>query len=440
MHAAPRSGRPRTARRALVVTLAAASLAALPWVSRAAPDRSPAVPSTHTPGSGVIADWSRTATAVIAEDARRPTAEPFVWYGFVSAAVYNAVVGVEGRYTPYKWHPRDARGPRHASSEAAAATAARRVLLTYFPGSRTRIEAAYADSLAKIPDGPAEDRGVRFGERAAAHLIELRKNDGRGATIPFDRKPAPGVWRPTPPNHAPFGNAWMGKLRPLVVESPDQFMPPPPPTLTSKRYARDLAEVKAVGGRISKARTPWQTETARFFSDGLPHQFQAAYRDHAARRGLDIVEAARLFAAANTATADATITTWNSKFTYGLWRPVSAIRLADTDGNPATEADPSWEPLLTTPPYPEYMGGHCANDGAAMAVLDRLTGGDIDFRISSKVTGTTRTYTRSADFNRDVIGARVWSGIHFRTADVVGNRLGREIGEWTMDHHFKPLT
>ncbi|TQE19081.1 hypothetical protein Sipo8835_39990 [Streptomyces ipomoeae] len=408
----------------------------MPRVSEAAPERGSALRPT-APGSGMIVDWNRTAAAVVGEDARRPTAEPFVWYGFVSAAVYNAVVGIEGRYTPYKWHGREARARPGASSEAAAATAARRVLLTYFPASKNRIETAYADSLAKIPDGWAENEGVRFGERAAAHLVSLRENDGRDAKIPYDRKPGPGVWRPTPPGNAPFGNTWLAKLRPMVAHSPDQFLPPPPPEPTSKRYARDLAEVKAVGAKKSTERTAWQTGTALFFSDPLPQQFQAAFRDHVTRHKLDLVEAARLFAALGTATADATITTWNSRFTYALWRPITAIRLADTDGNPATEADPSWEPLLDTPPHPEYMGGHCADDGAAMAVLDRLTGGDIDFRVSSKVTGTTRAYTRSADFNRDVIGARIWSGIHFRTADVVGNRIGKEIGDWTLDHYFK---
>ncbi|MFE6362443.1 vanadium-dependent haloperoxidase [Streptomyces sp. NPDC057806] len=154
---------------------------------------------------------------------------------------------------------------------------------------------------------------------------------------------------------------------------------------------------------------------------------------------MDIVEAARLFAAVNTATTDATITTWNAKLTYALWRPVTAIRLADTDGNPATEADPAWLPLAHTPPYPDYIGGHCASSGAVMAVLDRLTGGDIDLRVHSSVTGTTRAYRDSADFNRDVIDARVWEGIHFRTADEVGNRIGRQIGRFALAHHFRPV-
>ncbi|MGV9450409.1 vanadium-dependent haloperoxidase [Streptomyces sp. NPDC003635] len=417
-------------RRTLLVGLSALTLgAALPH----APAREATPP---VPDAEVITDWNRTAVEVVSGDAQRPAAEPFVWYGFVSAAVYNAVVGIEGRYTPYKW---DVRGPRHASSEAAAAAAARRVLLTYFPNSGARIEAAYTASLAKIPDGSAEEEGVAFGERAAERLVELRRGDGRDATLTYDRTPAPGVWRPELPGYRPFANPWMARMQPMLADSPDRFMPGPPPELTSRRYARDLAEVRAMGAKDSTVRTAEQTETALFFTDPLPQQLQAAYRERVTRRNMDIVEAARLFAAANTASVDATITTWNSKLTYALWRPISAIRLADTDGNPATEADPSWLPLTNTPPYPEYMGGHCANDGAVMAVLDRLTGGDIDLRVHSAVTGTTRTYKNSADFNRDAIDARVWEGIHFRTADVVGNRVGRKIGRFAVAHYFKPL-
>ncbi|AZP20405.1 hypothetical protein EJC51_32620 [Streptomyces aquilus] len=421
----------RTLRRALLVGLTALS------VSTTVAQAQPSAPApAKRPGADVVTDWNRTAVAVIADDARRPTAEPFLWYGFVHAAVYNAVVGIEGRYAEYKW---DVRGPRFASSEAAAATAARRVLLTYFPASRERIEKAYTASLAKIPDGTARKQGERFGELAAERLIELREEDGRGERVTFAPEPAPGVWRPAPPTYSPAVNAWLGKVRPMLSDDPEQFMPGPPPALTSRRYARDLAETKAMGGRSGSKRSARQTETALFFSHPLPQQLQAGYRDHVTRHRLDIVDAARLFAAANTAAADATITTWNAKFTYALWRPIHAIRLAGTDGNPATRPDPDWTPLLDTPPYPEYIGGHCANDGAVMAVLDRLTGGDIDLRLSSTPTGTTRTYKKSADFHRDTINARIWSGIHFRTADEVGTRIGRDIGDWAMDHYFRPL-
>ncbi|CAL9559010.1 vanadium-dependent haloperoxidase [Streptomyces sp. enrichment culture] len=427
----PRSRHARPLPRALLVTVTALALGATPWTATAA------VPAASRPTApDVVLDWNRITHAVVHEDAERYTSEQTVWHGLVSAAVYNAVVGVEGRYTPYKWH---GRAPRGASSEAAAAAAAHRVLWTYFPRSRARVDRAYADSLARIPDGPAELLGVAFGERAAAHVVGLRRGDGRTTAMAYDRPPAPGVWRPTPPEHKPFHVPWLARLRPLVVESPDQFLPGPPPALTSRRYARDVAEVRALGAKDGSARTPRQTETARFFADVLTRQFQDAHRGYVRRHGLDIVEASRLFAAANTAMADATITAWNAKFGYGQWRPVTAIRLADTDGNPATEADPSWTPLLRTPPYADYVSGHNAIDGAVVGVLDRLTGGDIDLRISSKVTGTTRTYTRSADFDRDVIDARVLGGIHFRTSDEVGNRMGRQIARWTMDHHFRPV-
>lgn len=429
MQAQPPSRAVRRTLLAALTGLTALSLTAVPGASSAAaPGR--------TPDAGVITDWSTTAVQVIAEDARRPTAEPFLWYGFVSAAVYNAVVGIEGRYAEYKWN---VRGPRHASSEAAAATAARRVLLTYFPASKTRIDTAYADSLAKIPDGTAEEQGVRFGERAAARIVALREDDGRDSQVTFAPTPGPGIWQPAPPDFRPAAIPWLGQVRPMTFASPKKFVPGPPPALTSETYTEDFAEVKAYGAKNSTARTAAQTETARFFSHPLPQQLQAGYRDHVERHDLDIVEAARYFAAANTASADATITTWNSKFHYAYWRPVTAVRQADTDGNPATEADPDWLPLLNTPPYPEYIGGHCANDGAVMAVLDRLTGGNIDLRLSSTPTGTTRTYTDSADYNRDVIDARVWSGIHFRTADIVGNEIGRDIGNWTLDQYFRPL-
>ncbi|MGW0332586.1 vanadium-dependent haloperoxidase [Streptomyces sp. NPDC003011] len=424
----------RSLRRPLAVGLAALTLGALPWAvpTTAAQEQPPA----RAAGPQVITDWNKTAVAVVSGDAERPTAEPFVWYGFVSAAVYNAVVGIEGRYTPYRW---DVRGPRTASPEAAAAAAARRVLLTYFPGSKSRINKTYTASLAKIPDGKAEKQGVRFGERAADRIIELREDDGRGDPMTYDQKPAAGVWRPALPAHQPFVNPWIARLRPMLLDSPHQFRPGPPPRLTSKRYARDLAEVKAMGAKNSKERTPEQTETALFFGDALPVQFQNSFRGYVARHDLDIVDAARLFAAANTAAADATIATWDCKYTYGQWRPITAIRLADTDDNPATEPDRDWEPLLHTPAYPDWISGHNVNSAAVVTVLDGLTGGDIDLRISSARTGTTRTYTKAADFNQDVIDTRVWAGIHFRTSDIVGNRIGRDIGHFALDRFFQPV-
>ncbi|MBC7268487.1 MAG: vanadium-dependent haloperoxidase [Streptomyces sp.] len=429
----------RTLGRTLLTGLTGLALAAVPCTATATAAPEP------TTGAEVVLDWNRTAEAVLNQDAKLYSAEQFVWHGFVSAAVYNAVVGIEGHFKPYKWR---VRGPHDASPEAAAATAAHRVLSTYFPTSKSRLDAALHDSLAKIPDGPAEDRGVAFGERAARHLVRLRADDGRDAQVTYDRPPTAGVWRPTPPANAEFALPWLTRTRPLLLDSPDQLLPEPPPALTSRQYAADVAEVRALGGKNSTARTARQTETARFFADVLPVQFQTAYRGWATRHGLDLAETALLFAAANTATADATISAWHAKYTHAQWRPITAIRLAGTDGNPATEPDPAWEPLLRTPAYPDYVSGHCAVDGAAVTVLDLLgdrlgdrarDGDDLDLRIASAVTGTTRTYHSAADFNRDVRDARVLGGVHFRTSDDVGNRMGRHIGHLSVERHFTPV-
>jgi hypothetical protein len=244
------------------------------------------------------------------------------------------------------------------------------------PGAATRLDAALTGTRAKIPDGEAEDEGVAFGKLGAGHIIDLRRDDGRGASVPFPARPRPGVRRPTPPGHTP-ASAWIGRVRPLLLDSPHQFRPGPPPALRSARYARDLHELAAYGGRTGSHRTPEQTDTARFF---VALDLQGALGDHATRHGFDIGETARLYAAANTAQADAVITAWDAKLHHGTWRPVTALREADTDGNPAT------------------------------GVIEQ-----------------------------DVVDARVWGGIHTRTADEVGNAAGRRLAAWALRTYFRPV-
>ncbi|MDG9711638.1 hypothetical protein [Streptomyces sp. DH10] len=252
----------------------------------------------------------RTAETTIEAEARPGPAEMFIWEAYVSTAVYSAVVGIEGRFTPYKW---DERAPRTASSAAAAASVAHQVLRHHFPGAAPRLDTALTRTLTKIPDGEAEDRGVAFGKSAADRIIDLRRDDGRGASVPFPARPGPGVWRPTLPGHEPFASAWIGGVRPLLLDSPHQFRPGPP-ALRSARYARDLHELAAYGGRTGSLRTPEQTDTARFLTNLDP---QGALGDHATRHGIDIAETARLYAAANTAQADAVIAAWDAKLHYG---------------------------------------------------------------------------------------------------------------------------
>ena len=385
----------------------------------------------------MVSDWNATAVATLAGDTSKAPQEWAVYLGFVHAAIYNAVVGVKGRYEPYRF---ERRAPRGTSATAAAAAAGHKILETYSPYAQSALDAALAASLAGIPDGAAKTAGLAFGERAAQALIDQRADDGRNAPVLFTKPPAPGVWRPTPPAFAPMAVPWLGGVTPLLVRSATQFAPPPPPALTSTRYMRDFAEVKALGSTASAVRTADQTATALFYSGSAGVQFSAALRDQAAKRGLDIVDAARMFAAANMIANDALITTWRAKLFYGVWRPSTAIQLADTDGNPATTADPTWTPLLVNPPYPDYVSGYNAFAASITRTLDDLFGPrHLDITLTSTaVPGAVRHYDSGRAVRADVVDARVWLGIHFRFADVAARNLSVHLADWTLDHYFQP--
>lgn len=391
-----------------------------------------AVPPARDPA--VVARWARTADETVRREVGGTPPDRTFWSAYVSLAMYNAVTGIEGRYAPYKW---SGHGPRTASSAAAAAAAAHRLLRHCFPSSAPGLDAALAVSLARIPDDPGRREGVAFGERAADHFLALRGDDGRGATVPFALPPVPGAWQPTPPRYELFGNAWLGRMRPLLLETPGQFRPGPPPSLTSARYAADLNEVKEYGGRDNSRRTPRQTDTARYFTDlDLP----SAYGDHAARHHLDIVDTARLYAVADSVQADGVVAAFDAKLRHGTWRPVTAIHRADEDGNPATRPDPGWKSLLITPAHPDHLSGHATTAGALSRALTRILGSPrIDLNVRSLVSGTTRHYEVADQYDRDSVDARVFGGIHTRTADVVGNRTGHRLADWALDRYFRPL-
>jgi hypothetical protein len=387
--------------------------------------------------AAVVSDWNATGVAALAGDTTKVPQEWPLYLAFMHAAIYDAVVGVEGRYRPYVFHD---RAPAGASATAAAAAAAHRILETYEPYAQSSLDAALAASLAGIPDGTAKTDGVAFGERVAQKLIDLRANDGRNAPVSFTKPPAPGVWRPTPPLFLPMAVPWLGGVTPLLVKSATQFAPPPPPALTSRRYTRDFNEVKAVGSASSTVRTAGQTATALFFSGNAVVQFNAALRDQAASRGLDIADAARMFAAVDMSVSDALITAWRAKLFYGIWRPSTAIQLADTDGNPATAPDPSWTPLLDNPPYPDYVSGYNSVTASFTRALEELFGRHLDLNLmSTAVPGVTRHYDSGPALRADVVDARVWLGIHFRFADVAARNMGVSLASWALHHYFQPV-
>jgi hypothetical protein len=393
----------------------------------------------------VISEWNELAQKTFLADTAKSVPEDFLYMGFLHAAVYNAVVGIEGRYEPYRFGERPQQG---ASSQAAAAAAAYRILVTYSPDAQhADLDTRYAASLAKIPDGDAKTRGVTFGEVAADTLIAQRKDDGRKAPIAFTKQPAPGVWRPTPapttpPNLSPFAVPWMGYVTPLLVKSGAQFGEPgPPPKLTSAQYTREFNEVKALGSMNSTKRKAKETETAKFYSGNAFVQFNTALRDQVSVRKLGIVDAARMFAAVDMSLADGIISVWRSKHVYGFWRPITAIQLADTDGNPETTADPKWQPMLATPPYPDYVSGYSGLIGAfTRALQDTLDTQHLQLTfISTAVPNATRFYDSGKVARQEVVDARVWLGIHFRTADVRGAQMGEQVAEWGLDHYFRPV-
>ena len=389
----------------------------------------------------VILEWHQIGVDTLTADSlttppRKLPVEGYLYLAFMHAAVFNAVNGVRGRYEGYRF---DSEAPSRTSARAAAVAAAHRVLVHYSPEQQTTLDAAYDASLARIPNGPKKSRGIAWGELTAADIIARRGRDGRNAPISFTTPPAPGVWRPTPPANAPMSHPWLGYVKPLMLKSGDQFDPGKPPALTSKKYARHFREVKSVGSATSTTRTAAQSATGTFFSGSPIVQFTAALKDQALDRRLDLVDTARMYAAVHLSLADAAIAIFWTKHHYGMWRPITAIREAETDGNDATTADPAWNSVIPSPPYPDYVSGYNGVMGAFAGSLGQLFGeDDLDLELTSTAApGVVRKYDEVDDVCQDVIDARVYLGIHFRFADTTAARMGQRIAEYGSDHYLQ---
>lgn len=407
----------RSVRRLVLVALATTLVAATP-VSAAQP--------AGDADAAVITNWNRVAAQTIPGN---PAA--FLNYAFVHLAMYNAVVGITGEYALYQWN---VPGPQKASPEAAAAVAAHRILTTNFGAAAATLDAELAASLAGIPDGVRKDQGIKYGLRAADHILQLRASDGRFAAVSVPVADGPGEWSPTPP--ATFAVPWLGGVTPLVLNSYEQFDPGAPPAIGTALYRAELEEVRTYGSLTSTLRSEAQTLTARYFADVPFGPMEAALRDLAGRYALDISDSARLFAATNTAIADAIGTVWSDKLRTMWWRPIHAIRETFDDGDPLTVADPAWSPLINTPPYPDWPSGLCAVVSALSTSLVRATG-QVDLNLVSPSQGL-RHWGSKAALDATAVDARVWSGIHFRTADAVSIGVGTNAANWTFDHYFAP--
>jgi hypothetical protein len=389
-----------------------------------------------------VTDWNAIAIQTIAGVPSHPGATALLDSAMVQAAVYDAVVAIDGRFRPYHVHIPGASG----SPEAAVAKAAHDVLVSRFPSLTPSLDATYHTYLAA--HGLAEDDpGVAVGQQAAAGIIALRANDGSFPpnTPPFIGGTDPGVWRPTPsylpgppPSNSPALAPWLATVAPFTLTSPSQFRAVPPPSLTSKQYANAFNEVKALGAASGSIRTPEQTDLALFWAANYQVLWNQVLRDIAIAHVHNIDDSARLFALVNLAMADAIITAWDSKFHYVFWRPLTAIQEADNDGNPETVSDANWQPLINNPNYPEYTSGANNVTGAATRALALFFGTD-EMTFSATTTNPAalqqvRTYHGFSDAAADVVNARIYEGIHFRFSDVRARKQGRHVAQWVFSH------
>ncbi len=388
------------------------------------------------PPDTFVAAWDAVGTQAFTAAALSP-AEGHTIFAYVAIAVYDSVMAVEGGYEPFAI---DADAPADASAEAAVAAAAHRVLAHYLPAQATTIiDPAFAASLATIPDGQSETDGVAVGHEVADALIELRAGDGFRAPVPPyvpPSPPVPGVWIPTAPT-PPIG-LYLGMMDPFSIASANQFRPNGPPALGSKRWARDYNEVKEIGSSTSTTRTAEQTLAARFWGEAPVQQARGSFRKFVLDDDLDIVQAARFMAMISVTYADALIACFDAKYHYTFWRPITAIRAGDTDGNPATVGDPTWSTLLpATPNHPEYPSAHsCITPAGGQVIARFLHTRHIDFTVPSLTGLGDREFATPGELAREVGNARIWGGIHYRSAVRDGIAIGSKVVHQVLAHHF----
>ena len=389
-----------------------------------------------TARADTVTDWNQTAFTALNVTAGQDVRLVVLHMAMVHGATYDAVNAIDDGYEPYLLSA-DTAKPTD-SKRAAAATAAYRVLLNLVPAQEAALTAKYEASLAAIADGRAERRGIRVGNAAAEAMIEARTGDGRFGTPFFPVGTDPGVWRPVLPA---FGNdplAWLGSVEPFLIRTPSQFRSEGPYALTSAEYTAEFNQVKELGSLTSATRSADQTHAARYWAENPPRTWNRIVRTLSTQAGLSLTENARLFAMAYLTTADAFISVWNDKMFWRFWRPITAIREANADGNPATVADPSWLPLIANPPYPEHPSGHLALTGSFAATLQDFFGTDAVFLADTNVGGMTRSWTSFSQMIQEVVNARMWSGIHFLNGDEQAAEIAQAVADYRQARYFQP--
>jgi hypothetical protein len=387
----------------------------------------------------VILEWNQLALDAIRATKSNPLVSSRA-LAITQAAVYDSVVAIDQSFDPYHAHVDASRG---ASLEAAAAQAAHDTLSALFSSQTSIFDAALNADLVGIPPGRAR-QGVEVGHEVALQILDWRASDGSSATVAYTPGTDPGDWQPTPSANSPaLGPQWPD-VTPFAMTDGAQFRPGAPPALDSAEYAAALNEVKSLGSATNSTRTADQTQIALFWNDGGGTSFAFGHWNKiaqgvAAEQGLSLVNEARMFALLNIASADAIISCWDTKYTFNLWRPVTAIRAADTDGNADTEADTGWTPLLTTPNFPSYTSAHSTVSAAAAGVLTSLFGSDYHFTVGSEsLAGVTRSFDSFDAAAAEAGQSRIYGGIHFQFDNQNGLASGHALAQFLVGNFLLP--
>jgi membrane-associated phospholipid phosphatase len=392
----------------------------------------------------MVLRWNQvTLDAIRAERTPPPLAARNL--AIVHIAVYDAVNAIDRRHCSYAI---DAIPEAGASADAAAASAAYHALVALYPDRKQHFDRAFAGSMADLPPGDGRELGLDLGRFVAGKIIELRREDGAAqAQADYAPTPRPGVWVRTPPSRAePLYPLW-GNVKPFAMRPGTQYKVPAPPALTSREYAAAFHEVKQLGGKHGSRRTADQTEIALFWADNAgtatpPGHWNEIASTIARQRRASLTENARLFALLNISLADAAIYCWLIKFHYGFWRPITGIDRADEDGNPDTDVDPRWEPLIETPPFPSYTSGHSTFSGAGAALLANFFGTDrVRFATTSDgLPGVTRRFESIWSAAEEAGMSRIYGGIHWQFDNTEGLAAGKRLGEYVFGNYLRPCS
>jgi hypothetical protein len=425
----------------------------------------PAASSDTLPAGNSVQQWDQLAADTVVR-AGALQIEGFQYMAYVSAAVYDAVVSIQRGYKPFG--PR-IKGPADASAKAAAIEAAYETLAHYFPAPRAvgspDLDAAYAESLAGVADSRAKTNGIAVGRKAAQYVISRRTNDG--ITLPFAGTSAltvlplaAGVWRLTPPAYLPPQTPWVVSMKTYVLKSASQFLPAPPPALSSSAWATAFNEIKDVGSATSTTRTAEETKIAKFWTANVVLQYNQALRDVATAKALSLRTTARLMAMVNVVAADGGIATLAAKYRYRFWRPVTAIDPTSVksggdlfggagldDGNAATTEQVGWRPTITTPNHPEYPAAHATLTSEMAEVFSTVLGSN---QLNMTIHGfdpsgaagnldATQTFATAADLRTQIVNARLWGGVHYRFSSEAGIAMGQSVARYDLKHAFTAI-